>query len=91
MTFTTAQLRAIEQAIGRDAQVTVVVGGGSFDYMRFDCGPAYLEVSAMHGGQRVKSRVSVSPYSHIPVSHLAEKLVMDINCHIMREEFRRAF
>lgn len=87
MTFTVKQLRAIEKAIGRDAEVKV---GVEYSHHRYDS-VSYIEATAFHEGQQVRARESLSHLYSVPAHVIAEKLIMNINHYIMDMELRRAF
>lgn len=85
MEITAAQLRAIEDAIGRDAKVKVVLA----DHISSHRCETLFEVEAIHKGRKVCSRLAISPYTETPMEFVAERLVRQMNKYIMDEEFRR--
>jgi len=94
MEITTRQLRAIEDAIGRNAEAKVILRDGWYGYrgdFRHSGDEVIIEVTTMHKGQKVASHMSIHPYRDIPMRHIAENLVHGLNRHIMDEEFRGVF
>lgn len=53
--------------------------------------PICIEVTAVHKGQKVYSRLEVGSHHDIPMVHIARRLVTDINGHIMDMEFNEVF
>lgn len=89
MEITARQLKAIEDAIGRNAEAKVILqpAGHHWDYVR----PICIQVEATHKGQKVRSQMHIETSRDIPMVHIAERLVTDINRHIMDKEFREVF
>lgn len=87
MEITARQLKAIEDAIGRDAEARVIIKN---DFQRY-LSEAILDVRAIHKGEKLYANISVPAYRDVPVGYLAEQLVHGINREIMNKEFREVF